>query len=148
MLWTVRHFVTLRRKNAVEKCSANDFAMIDTLVKRWSPAWKDVPASETARVKESFKHPGSLDAALGYYRAITLKLPASHRKLITVPTISIAGEHDNIAPRAYEKARHLFTASYEVLQVPGGHFMHREHPEPFIRELVRALDDFKKRGAA
>ena len=23
-------------------------------------------------------------------------------------------------------------------QVPGGHFMHREHPEPFLRELVRA----------
>jgi pimeloyl-ACP methyl ester carboxylesterase len=28
-----------------------------------------------------------------------------------------------------------------VVQVPGGHFMHREHPEPFRTELVRVLRD-------
>ena len=46
-----------------------------------------------------------------------------------------------IAPRAYEKARHCFTASYEVVQVPGGHFMHREHPDKFTTELVRVVRD-------
>ena len=45
------------------------------------------------------------------------------------------------APCAYEKARHCFTGSYEVLQMPGGHFMHREHPEHFTRELIGALRD-------
>jgi len=56
-----------------------------------------------------------------------------------VPTVAFAGEHDMIAPRVYEKARHKFEASYEVVQVPGGHFMHREHPDHFIPELVRVL---------
>ena len=27
------------------------------------------------------------------------------------------------------------------MQVPGGHFMHREHPTEFITELLRVLDD-------
>ena len=64
---------------------------------------------------------------------------------ITVPSVSFAGEHDNIAPRAYEKARKRFTKSYEVVQVPGGHFMHREHPTEFTTELVRVLDDHAAR---
>lgn len=140
LAWTMRHFVTLRRKHAVANVSANDLAMIDTLVQRWSPSW-DVPPGETARVKACFREPGALDAALGYYRAVGVRLPPSHRVPITVPTVAFAGEHDMIAPRAYEKARHCFTGSYEVLQMPGGHFMHREHPEHFTRELIGALRD-------
>jgi pimeloyl-ACP methyl ester carboxylesterase len=67
-------------------------------------------------------------------------LPAGHRVNITVPTVSFAGEHDSIMkPRAYEKARHCFEASYEVIQVPGGHFLHREHPDVFIPELLATL---------
>ena len=141
MLWKVRHFFTLRGKNAPAKCAANDYAMIDELVARWSPAWKDIPASETAHVKEAFRQPGCLDAALAYYRAVTTKRPRGHIKPITVPTVAFAGEHDIIHPRAYEKARHYFTASYEVVQVPGGHFMHREHPDHVIPELVRVIRD-------
>jgi pimeloyl-ACP methyl ester carboxylesterase len=139
LVWRVRHFFTLRRKGAAAKCEANDFALIDQLVARWSPAWKDVPASETAHVKEAFRQPGCLDAALAYYRAISPKLPRGHRLPITVPTVAFAGEHDIIHPRAYEKARHRFKGSYEVVQVPGGHFMHREHPEHVIGELVRVV---------
>ncbi|MBA3819474.1 MAG: hypothetical protein H0X17_11320, partial [Deltaproteobacteria bacterium] len=82
-----------------------------------------------------------LEAALGYYRALGLRVPASHRADITVPTIAFAGEQDMISPRAYEKARGCFTGSYEVVQVPGGHFMHRQHPEHVIPELVRTVRD-------
>jgi pimeloyl-ACP methyl ester carboxylesterase len=53
--------------------------------------------------------------------------------------VSFAGTDDNIAPEAYDRAASRFTGGYEVVRVPGGHFMHREHPEPFIRELVRVL---------
>jgi pimeloyl-ACP methyl ester carboxylesterase len=98
-----------------------------------------VPAEETARVKAAFREPGCLEAAVSYYRTISVRLPASHKLPITVPTVAIAGEHDMIAPRMYEKARHCFTGSYEVVQVPGGHFMHREHPDHVIGELVRAV---------
>ena len=140
LMWKVRHFVTLRRKKAAANLRANDFAMVDKLVARWSPAW-DVPAGETRRVKAAFAEPGCVEAALGYYRAMTPRLPPSLRGPITVPSVAFAGEHDIIATRAYERARGCFTASYEVVQMPGGHFMHREHPEHFTRELVRVLHD-------
>lgn len=142
LAWALRHFVTLRRANAAARLAADDFAYVDTLVRRWSPAWKDLPASETAHVKESFRHPGSADAALGYYRGQSLRgATGALREKIKVPSVAFAGEHDMIATRAYEKVRHQFLSSYEVVQVPGGHFMHREHPEHFIAELVRVLRD-------
>lgn len=139
MAWRLRHFLTLRRKNAAEKVARDDFALVDELWRRWSPAWKDVPPSETAHVKEAFRQPGSLDAALAYYRSLGRRPPRSHTLPIRVPTVAFAGEQDVISPRAYEKARHCFTGPYEVVQVPGGHFMHREHPEHVIGELVRVV---------
>ena len=142
LLWTLRHFVTLRTRGGPAKLARDDFALVDELWRRWSPAWRDVPPSETAAVKACLRHPGVPDATLAYYRAQPLTgATGALRRRITVPTVSFAGEHDMISPRAFEKARHRFTASYEVVQVPGGHFMHREHPEHFITELVRVLHD-------
>lgn len=140
LLWKVRHFATLRLPGAAARMRANDFAMVDALWRRWSPAWKAIPPEETAPVKAAFSQPGSLEAALGYYRALGTP-SAAHRMPITVPTVAFAGEQDIIAPRAYEKARTCFAASYEVVQVPGGHFMHREHPEHVVGELVRTIRD-------
>lgn len=141
LAWIMRHFVTLRRGNAAAKLRDRDGALVDELVRRWSPAWKDIPPAETARFKAILREPGVAEATLGYYRALTLRLPASLRRPITVPTIAFAGEHDHVAPRAFEKARNRFTGSYEVVQVPGGHFMHREHPTEFTTELVHVLGD-------
>lgn len=140
LAWKVRHFVTLKMKRAAKRFAANDFAQLDALYTRWSPAWKDRGASETEHVKATFRQPGSLDAALGYYRELPLRGAAGTlRRNVTVPTVSFAGEDDMLAPRMYEKARHKFEASYEVVQMPGGHFMHREHPDQFSTELVRVL---------
>jgi pimeloyl-ACP methyl ester carboxylesterase len=139
ILWKLRHFATLRRKTAAARCARDDFAYIDELWRRWSPTWREIPAEETARVKATFRAPGALEAAVSYYRCIGVRLPRSHLVPITVPTVAIAGESDMLAPRMYEKARGCFTASYEVVQVPGGHFMHREHPEHFVPELVRVI---------
>jgi pimeloyl-ACP methyl ester carboxylesterase len=126
---------------------ANGGAYVDELVRRWSPAWKNIPANETAHVKSAFAEPGCAEAACAYYKTISPRLPASHKLQIKVPSVAFAGEHDNVSPRAFEKARHCFEASYEVVIVPGGHFMHREHPEPFITELVRVLGDHRQRGS-
>jgi len=82
LLWRMRHLLTLRGGRAVARATRDDFAMIDELVQRWSPTWQ-VPAGETAHVKQAFRHPGSLDAALGYYRAFRPALPASLRTPIT-----------------------------------------------------------------
>jgi len=138
MVWTARHFFSLRRRGAAEMVRANDFAHIDELVRRWSPAW-DVPRGETDAVKKAFREPGCLEAALGYYRAMRLTPPRSLRSRIAVPTASFAGLNDILPPEAYDRAASWFTGGYEVVRVPGGHFLHREHPERFVPELVRVL---------
>ena len=40
---------------------------------------------------------------------------------------------------AAARIRRCFAASYEVVIMPGGHFMHREHPDVFERELLRVI---------
>jgi pimeloyl-ACP methyl ester carboxylesterase len=145
LLWAVRHFATLRGASAPAKVRRDDFALVDTLVARWSPAWT-VPPDETARVKAAFREPGCLEAALAYYRATGLRLPRAHRLPIAVPTVAFAGAHDIIQPRLYQRARGVFTTSYDVVVMPGGHFMHREHPDHFNTELVRVLQDKRAHG--
>jgi pimeloyl-ACP methyl ester carboxylesterase len=136
--WAVRHFFYLRRRGAEDRVRAGDFAYVDELVHRWSPAW-EVPAGETDAVKNAFREPGCLEAALGYYRALSPRLPAGQRKKVTVPAVAFSGEHDLMKPRAFERARSRYTAGYEVVHMPGGHFMHREHPDRFEVELLGAL---------
>ena len=138
VLWAIRHFLSLRRKNAARWIRAGNLAHIDELVQRWSPAWK-VPPGETEAVKRSLSEPGSLEAALGYYRALRLGIPKSHRVPVTVPAVAFAGTDDNVPVSAYERARSRYRDRYEVVVMPGGHFMHREHPDQFTRELIRVL---------
>ncbi|MCA9704939.1 MAG: alpha/beta hydrolase [Myxococcales bacterium] len=140
LLWTFRHFVTLTLPGAAARARKDDFATIDALVRRWSPAW-DVPASETAAVKRCFAQPGALEAALGYYRALRPRPPQSQRRKVAAPSAAFAGTEDVISPELYEAARPQYLEHYEVVRVPGGHFMHREHPEIFTRELRRVLKE-------
>jgi pimeloyl-ACP methyl ester carboxylesterase len=141
MLWAIRHFFVLRGRRAAHKVRANDHAYVDRLYRRWSPAWHDIPSAETARVKQAFAEPGCAEAACAYYRALSPRLPASLRAPIEVPAFAFAGLHDNVSPRVYERARRCFASSYEVVRVPGGHFMHRERPDEFIAALTRTLRD-------
>jgi pimeloyl-ACP methyl ester carboxylesterase len=64
---------------------------------------------------------------------------------IRVPTVSFAGDSDIMPAAAYAKARARFTGDYEVVQMPGGHFMHREHPDVFNENLLRVLERVKPR---
>lgn len=141
-VWIMRHFLALRRKTIAATIRAGDMQYLDELWRRWSRAWQDLPASETAAVKQAFAEPGSLEAACGYYAAIPLstKLPPSAHVQVQVPTVTFAGEHDHqMTPRMFEKAQKYFAGPYEVVRVPGGHFMHREHPDRVIPELVRVV---------
>jgi pimeloyl-ACP methyl ester carboxylesterase len=137
----MRHMLALRGKGGPTRVPANEFAYVDELWRRWSPAWKDIPASETQHVKRAFAQPGCVEAACAYYTAHSARLALSHRSSVKMPAVAFAGEDDVLSPRVFEKARHCYAASYEVVIMPGGHFMHREHPEPFTTELVRALRD-------
>lgn len=147
LIWKARHMLALRRAGAAARIRRDDLSIVDELWRRWSPSWKDLPPSETEPAKAALREPGCLEAAIGYYRALSLRLPASQRLPIAVPTVAFAGEHDMLSPRTYEKARHCFTGSYEIVQVPGGHFLHREHPDEFVRELVRVVREHAPRPA-
>lgn len=147
LLWTVRHFVTLRLPGAAGRIRRGELRHLDELVQRWSPAWT-VPPGETDAVKESLRPAGHLEAALAYYAALSPRLPPGQRLRVGVPSAAFAGLHDNIAPEAFDRAARMYDGPYEVVRVPGGHFMHREHPEPFARELVRLLRPFVTGTAA
>jgi pimeloyl-ACP methyl ester carboxylesterase len=139
MMWALRHFLRLRLASAESYTQANNFAYVDELVQRWSPAWQ-VPPNETAAVKEVFRQPGSLTAAIGYYRALSPIVPAELRQPIAVPSVSFGGEQDSILQRKdFERAGRFFKGPYEIVMMPGGHFLHREHPARFIEELLRVL---------
>jgi len=138
VLWAVRHFFALNRRSALRWVPNDDFAYVDELLHRWSPRWNPGP-EESAAVKEVFRDPKSLEAALGYYRALRPWPPSSHKMKISVPSVCFAGDTDIMPPAAYEKARSRFTGPYEVVQMPGGHFMHREHPAIFNEKLLGVL---------
>ena len=138
LLWTVRHFFTLRLPGSARRIRAGGFAHVDELVRRWSPTWNPDP-EETLDVKRSFDEPGCLEAAIGYYRAVTPILPQALRRKIEVPSVSFAGTDDMIDPSHYDRAASRYRAAYEVVRMRGGHFMHREHPDEFHANLLRVL---------
>jgi len=144
LIWGVRHFFRFQSRRAEEFTRANDFAHVDELVRRWSPAWNFGP-EETAPVKEAFRQPGCLEAALGYYRALSFVPPAALRKKITVPSVVFGGSEDGILLRKdFEGGKSWMGEPYELVYMPGGHFLHREHPERFNQELVRVLSPYQK----
>jgi pimeloyl-ACP methyl ester carboxylesterase len=71
-VWGMRHFLVLRRASIAAKLRADELRYIDELWRRWSPTWRDLPASETAAVKQAFAEPGCLEAACAYYAALPL----------------------------------------------------------------------------
>jgi pimeloyl-ACP methyl ester carboxylesterase len=138
VLWGVRHFLRFRFPDADALLRRDDFRHVDELVQRWSPSWK-VPAGETDAVKEAFRHPGCVEAALGYYRAISLPTRAQTDH-IKVPSAVFCGDDDHIVKLSdYERARRCYDAPHTIVHMPGGHFLHREHPERFNEELLRVL---------
>jgi len=137
--WGVRHFLVYKLPGAVRRFAANDFAAIPEIYRRWSPAW-DPPASEFDHVRECFRKPDSLHAAMGYYRAFSFRPSSRLRTPITVPTVTFAGLHDGVMdPSDYHHARSMFASDYIVEEVPGGHFLHREHPDVFAEKLLAHL---------
>jgi pimeloyl-ACP methyl ester carboxylesterase len=138
MLWAARHFAAFKLPGAARRIRDRNLATIDELVARWSPAWK-VPPGETEAAKRSLGEPGSLEAAIGYYRALGVRPSPGQRRPVEVPAAAFAGLDDTFPTDVYHRARSRFRAGYEVVEMRGGHFMHREHPEDFVRELVRVV---------
>ncbi|MGE0784880.1 MAG: alpha/beta fold hydrolase [Sandaracinaceae bacterium] len=136
--WGVRHFLAYKLPGAAARFAKDDFAALNEIVHRWSPAWS-FDASELEPVKESFRVRASLEAAMGYYRKLG-PLPSYLKQKIAVDTVAFGGTDDPLlSPEDYEDARRMFTGSYVVETMPGGHFLHREHPDTFAEKLLPHL---------
>ena len=115
-----------------------------------SPQW-DIPPETLERVKETFRAPGVVKAALDYYRHgqnPSLHDPALkeieeriHASLISVPTLALHGTRDR--PRrleAFQAMDPFFTGPLQKVVVPDtGHFLHLEKPDEVNDRIVRFL---------
>lgn len=146
LAWALRHFVTLQLPGAEARFAANDLAALETLARRWSPTWA-ATAQDLEAMKASFRQPGTVHAALGYYRAASARVPDFMKKKVPVPTLCVAGRDDpSLRPAQYEATRGHFTGSFEVLVIDGGHFCHREAPDVFAAALLRHFAGLKTMG--
>ena len=138
-LWGVRHFGAYKLPGAHSRIAAHDFAALPKILRRWSPKWNPT-AADMAPVRECFADPRSLHAAFGYYRALSFVPMPFQRKRIAVPTVVFSGTDDPNASRIdYERGGRLFDGEYVIEDMPGGHFLHLEHPEVFAKLLLRHL---------
>ena len=128
----------------------DDFAFIEEWWRDTSPEW-DIPRGALEEVKHTFRQPGVVQAALGYYRHSynpSLRDPAlaqTQARLdsapVRVPTLALHGTRDR--PRrleAFEAMDNYFTGGLQKVVVPGtGHFMHREKPWEVNPRVVEFL---------
>ncbi len=135
-LWGVRHFVAFKLPGAAKRFAASDFAALPAVYNRWSPKWHPT-RDDLAHIRECFSDPKSCHAAFGYYRTLQFTPIPFMDPNIAVPTIVFCGTDDPNAELVdYERARRKFTGDYTIEQMPGGHFMHLEHPDVFAEKLL------------
>lgn len=135
-LWGVRHFLTNRMPWAEWRFRRGDYAEIRRMYERWSPEF-DWPEEEFEAAKNAYAAPGCLDAALGYYRCLS---GWPFRGRVSVDTLVIGGRSDGVASAEdFERSARRVEGECRVQMLPGGHFLHREHPEPFRTALLDYL---------
>jgi pimeloyl-ACP methyl ester carboxylesterase len=145
--WYMFFFQTAIADAAV---SHNDFAFLERLWADWSPGWR-WSKEDMEELKRSFRQKGTLEAALGYYRATlgpVLKMPIQPGQLaaampqpINVPALMLHGRDDGcIGVELLDGMAALFPRGLRVEIVDkAGHFVHRERPEVCNRLIVDFL---------
>ena len=126
---------------------AEEFALVELLWGLWSPDW-DYPEARIESVRGTFRAPGTVEAALEYYRqfarALVARNPFSQRERIgiEVPGLVVAGERDGcIGPELFADAADAFAVDCRVIEVRGaGHFVHCERPAVVAEEILNFVD--------
>ncbi|MBI2169891.1 MAG: alpha/beta hydrolase [Actinobacteria bacterium] len=129
--------------------AANDLAYIDMLWRDWSPGFNPDPEFVKS-LKETLGHPGSLPAALGYYRAM-LNPPAESDPSLAevrsafgqaapVPTLYLQGAEDGCMASDLVDPAGLEALGIQRTMVEGaGHFLHLERPDEVNRLILEFL---------
>lgn len=128
------HFLYYQSPFAERLIWSYDFQHLRDIYALWSPRYA-VPEPVMQDVIASFKSPGTIEAALGYYHAL-VRNGEANRELgadgeITVPALVIAGDSDGaIKTELFARAASAFKGGYrfEVLQGVG-HFPQLEAPD-------------------
>jgi len=137
LLWGARHFISLRLPTGSRLARRNDFAYIDTLMRRWAPNWSGPERDATlSDVKRCFADERVLDAALGYYRDVSREEVAR----LSQPGLVIAGTADLIDAEVFRRSPEAFEGSCDVLIAErAGHWPHREAAAAFEERLLAFL---------
>ncbi len=141
--WSARHFLTLRLPWSAAFVRARGFRHVETIYQRWAPDWEG-PARDAcvAAVKRAFGDPRVLDAALGYYRALTPVIPRELLRRIDVPALLVGSTHDLLPGSAFDRSDTVLTGPLTVEILKGaGHWPHREREERFVDLLLAFLAD-------
>lgn len=124
----------------------DDLALVERLWASWSPGYEP-DEDHIARVKASLRAPGSLRAALGYYRAaarLVLRTAWPLRRAAPVPpqpTLYLHGARDGCVGVEFAAfARRELGERGRVEVVRGaGHFLHLEAPAEVARRVIGFL---------
>lgn len=146
--WYIWFFQTPFAEMAVQ---AEDFAFIDKLWREWSPGYR-APESFMRALKDTLGSPGSLEAAIGYYRATFGGSPldddlaavaADANQGVPVPILYLHGTDDGCLGAELvvaDEVKANFAAGGEVEMIDGtGHFLHVEKPEVVNPKIVAFL---------
>lgn len=124
---------------------------LERLWRRWSPG-VEPPAAHLARVHATLAAPGSLEAALGYYRSIVRDSVRRPRRwwagwrlaLRPVPgrAMVVHGARDRcIAPPAFAQLDRHFERAPTVHTLDAGHFLPTEAPDAVLAIVAQAAHD-------
>lgn len=146
-LWMSRYIVLFQLEGIAEqRLQKNHSEYLNTLWKRWSPAWA-VPDELMRAIRARFQESSVVDATLAYYRQGADNRSAagkSSRTLaampVTVPTLGIHGDRDGcVSPKLYRDSmsEDLFSAGVTINTFENcGHFPHLEKQAQFCDVLV------------
>jgi len=146
VFWKAPHFLYYQSPWATRLIWSHNFRHIRAIYETWSPGF-DVPEEEIADVIATFKVPGAIEAALGYYWALIANGPDNARLSadgeITVPSLVIAGDNDGaIDLLRFEEAASGFADQYVYKELAGvGHFPQLEAPDAVADAVIQFVRD-------
>jgi epoxide hydrolase 4 len=137
-----------------EMLAANDFSMIDDIMRRIGGSAAELSDDERATYHEAWAQPGALRGGLNYYRAARMGdqvaaggVPEDYATKITlqsvsVPTLVIWGEKDAALLPSLTRGLSEWVPWLRLEIIPGaGHWVPYERPDEvnsLIREFVRS----------